>query len=90
MSERKPVVLVTGASGFVGRQVAPELAREGWSVRRAVRSPMGIDGEVVIELIGPILIGRLEDAGARQRHEDLGDQAAAGLWRGRQGAISRC
>lgn len=53
MSERKPVVLVTGASGFVGRHVAPELARAGWSVRRAVRSPEGVDDEVVIESIGP-------------------------------------
>lgn len=53
MSERKPIVLVTGASGFVGRHVAPALAREGWSVRRAVRSPEGMDDEVVIESIGP-------------------------------------
>jgi UDP-glucose 4-epimerase len=53
MSERRPVVLVTGASGFVGRHVAPALAREGWSVRRAVRSPEGLDDEVVIETIGP-------------------------------------
>ncbi len=53
MSERKPVVLVTGASGFVGRHVAPALANEGWSVRRAVRSPEGIDNEVIIESIGP-------------------------------------
>jgi len=53
MSERKPVVLVTGASGFVGRHVVPTLVREGWSVRRAVRSPDGMDDEVVIESIGP-------------------------------------
>ncbi|MGT2434831.1 NAD-dependent epimerase/dehydratase family protein [Bradyrhizobium betae] len=53
MSERKPVVLLTGASGFVGRHVAPALAREGWSVRRAVRSPEGLDGEVVIEIDRP-------------------------------------
>jgi UDP-glucose 4-epimerase len=52
MSERKPVVLVTGASGFVGRHVAPALASEGWSVRRAVRSPEGLDDEVVINTIG--------------------------------------
>jgi UDP-glucose 4-epimerase len=44
---------VTGASGFVGRHVVPALAREGWSVRRAVRSPEGMDDEVVIETIGP-------------------------------------
>jgi UDP-glucose 4-epimerase len=53
MNEPKPVVLVTGASGFVGRHVVPALAREGWSVRRAVRSPEGMDDEVVIETIGP-------------------------------------
>jgi UDP-glucose 4-epimerase len=53
MNERKPVVLVTGASGFVGRHVVPALAREGWSIRRAVRKPEGMDDEVVIETIGP-------------------------------------
>lgn len=53
MSESRRVVLVTGASGFVGGHVVPDLVREGWSVRRAVRSPEGLDGEVVIETIGP-------------------------------------
>jgi UDP-glucose 4-epimerase len=53
MSERKPVALVTGASGFVGRHVALALMGQGWSVRRAVRSPRGLDDEVVSESIGP-------------------------------------
>jgi UDP-glucose 4-epimerase len=53
MSDNKRVVLVTGASGFVGRHVVPDLVREGWSVRRAVRSSEGRDDEVVIETIGP-------------------------------------
>ena len=53
MSERKPVVLVTGANGFVGGHVVPALTRAGWSVRRAVRSAEGTGDEVVIETIGP-------------------------------------
>lgn len=53
MTESKGVVLVTGANGFVGRYVVPALARAGWSVRPAVRSPEGLDGEVVIGSIGP-------------------------------------
>jgi UDP-glucose 4-epimerase len=53
MTVSRPVVLVTGASGFIGRHVAPALAREGWAVRRALRAPSGSDDEVLIDSIGP-------------------------------------
>jgi UDP-glucose 4-epimerase len=52
MADARPVVLVTGASGFVGRHLSPVLARDGWAVRRAVRHPSSGEDDVVIESIG--------------------------------------
>lgn len=39
MKEGRPVVLLTGATGFIGRHLAPALSSEGWTVRRVVRRP---------------------------------------------------
>jgi UDP-glucose 4-epimerase len=52
MRDGRPVVLVTGASGFVGRHLAPVLVRDGWIVRRAVRHLSSNPDDVVIESIG--------------------------------------
>lgn len=48
----KPVVLITGANGFIGRHLAPAFRRAGWAVRGAVRRPETIGDEVFIDLAG--------------------------------------
>ena len=53
MQSDRPTVLVTGASGFVGRHVSPILAHDGWNVRSVVRHPAGYENEVVVGSIGP-------------------------------------
>src|SRR5436190_20076006 len=39
MKEGPPVVLLTGANGFIGTHLTPVLEQAGWSVRRALRKP---------------------------------------------------
>ena len=51
-NDRRPV-LVTGASGFVGRHLSPFLERERWTVRRVARQALGNESDVVIKSIGP-------------------------------------
>lgn len=53
MNDGRPKVLVTGASGFVGRHVLPLLERNGWSARRAVRTPPQDANDVKIDSLGP-------------------------------------
>jgi UDP-glucose 4-epimerase len=52
MKSGRPIVLVTGANGFVGQHLSPVLARGGWLVRRAVRRLSSGPDDVVIESIG--------------------------------------
>jgi UDP-glucose 4-epimerase len=87
MTDTRPVVLVTGAGGFVGRHLVPVLAGEGWHVRRAVRTLSGSDDEVSIGSIGPATDWQAALAGveavvhlaARVHHP--GEESAGELYR---------
>ena len=46
-------VLVTGASGFLGRALCPTLAQAGHALRPAVRAPRGLEAEAVVGEVGP-------------------------------------
>lgn len=54
MKDSRPVVLLTGASGFIGSHLAPILESNGWLVRQAVRTPAASNNEVRIGSIGPV------------------------------------
>lgn len=47
----KGTVLVTGASGFIGKRAAGALAREGWQVRAASRDPSAVPAMSGIERV---------------------------------------
>jgi UDP-glucose 4-epimerase len=53
MKDGRLVVLVTGANGFVGRNVAPVLTSNGMIVRQAMRKPSSDANTVIIDDIGP-------------------------------------
>ena len=54
MIDGRLVVLLTGANGFVGRNLAPLLTTNGMIVRRAVRKPSPHANTVIIDAIGPV------------------------------------
>jgi UDP-glucose 4-epimerase len=64
MKEGRPVVLVTGANGFIGSHLVPALERNGWSVRRALRTPIAGADDVLVETLGPTTDWRHALAGA--------------------------
>jgi UDP-glucose 4-epimerase len=53
MKHGRSVILVTGASGFVGRNLAPMMAARGFIVRPAVRKPSLDANAVIVPAIGP-------------------------------------
>jgi UDP-glucose 4-epimerase len=54
MKDGRLVVLVTGANGFVGRNVVPALKADGMMiVRQAMRKPSPDENTVIIDAVGP-------------------------------------
>src|SRR5467141_1018317 len=53
MKDRRLVVLLTGANGFVGRNVAPVLTANGMTVRQVMRRPSPHANTVIIDTVGP-------------------------------------
>ena len=51
MSAPKRLVLVTGASGFIGKQMVRTLAANGWAVRGAARDPAAIPEAAGVERV---------------------------------------
>src|SRR5690606_25012816 len=61
--DRTMIVLVTGASGFLGRAVAAELVAAGHEVRTLQRRPSGVDGvaDVLGSITDPLHVARAID-----------------------------
>jgi NADH dehydrogenase len=67
------IVTIFGASGFVGRHVVQELARQGWRIRAAVRRPH------LAHFLRPMgMTGQIYPVQANLRHEASVRQAIAG------------
>ncbi|MGB2931514.1 MAG: NAD-dependent epimerase/dehydratase family protein, partial [Methyloceanibacter sp.] len=48
---KQRTVLVTGASGFIGKHVIRALAKGGWEVRAAARDPAAIPAMAHVERV---------------------------------------
>ena len=59
-------ILLTGANGFVGRQLCHRLLNEGFSVVPLVQKKIGLSGEVVVDFDGDELASVLKDLPAME------------------------
>ncbi|MEK7097419.1 MAG: NAD(P)-dependent oxidoreductase [Patescibacteria group bacterium] len=59
MKSNIKTILLTGASGFLGRTVYSRLQKEGYSVIPLVEKPAGLAGEIIIDLGDPEFISKL-------------------------------
>ena len=73
MTENAQLALVTGATGYIGGQVAQELLRRGWRVRLLSRSAEKVRG---LEW-GNAVVGPSESAGPGQAEVVEGDASSA-------------
>ena len=58
-SQKIHAVLVTGATGFIGRHLIPFLSAEGWQVYAGIRNKRALKRSV--SGVKPFIIGELED-----------------------------
>jgi NADH dehydrogenase len=68
MSQTPKLVTIFGGSGFVGRYIARQMAKEGWRVRVAVRRPneaIFVRPYGVVGQVEPILANIRDDASTR-------------------------
>ncbi len=80
------MVLITGASGFIGAPLARALAKQGWQVRGAARNPAaipaaeGVERVALPDLGAPAdwapLLERRQSCGASRRHRARAGQPA--------------
>lgn len=63
--------LVTGATGYVGGRLVPELLRAGWSVRAMARRPEALDGRSWVEDVEVVAADVLDPESLRMALADV-------------------
>ena len=91
VSRHRPRILVTGASGYIGRQVVKKLVEQGYDVRAMVRASSNL--ELLQPLGAEIFLGdvrRLEDVHAAAAGMNAAVHLAAGMSGSTQFIVDTC